>query len=158
MHEADRGRSSGGDSARSGLAGVLVAMLALSATLVPAVFHGHARRAAATRDGQGGDSSCARAGDPREVGAGADRPRSCADLRDPRAIANAVAHSHAVRVLCPMIARLTDPEAEAAIIIDALVEGLGIAEPPAVLAISDYGAEIPSGTGITTILHQLEAR
>lgn len=81
-----------------------------------------------------------------------------ADLHDPQAIAMAAAGSDAVQVLCPITPGLVDPIGEAAIIIDALVEGLSMAETPAVVAISDYGAEIPSGAGITTILHQLETR
>jgi uncharacterized protein YbjT (DUF2867 family) len=79
-----------------------------------------------------------------------------ADLHDPRAIANAVAGSDAVQVLCPIMPTLADPIGEAAIVMAALAQGLRIAAPPAVLAISDYGAEIPSGTGITMILHRLE--
>lgn len=78
------------------------------------------------------------------------------DLHDPQAIANAVSGSDAVQVLCPIMPQLTDPIGEAAIVIAALAEGLRIAAPPAVLAISDYGAEIPSGTGITMILQRLE--
>ena len=33
--------------------------------------------------------------------------------------------------------------------IDAISDALHLAAPPAVLAISDYGAELPTGTGVT---------
>jgi uncharacterized protein YbjT (DUF2867 family) len=58
-----------------------------------------------------------------------------ADLHDPRAIANAVAGSDAVQVLCPIMPTLADPIGEAAIVMAALAQGLRIAAPPAVLAI-----------------------
>lgn len=32
----------------------------------------------------------------------------------------------------------------------------GAAPPPVLLALSDYGAEVPSGTGITTLFHEME--
>lgn len=81
-----------------------------------------------------------------------------ADLADPQAVAAAVAGSDAVQVICPVPATAADPLREAQRTIDAIAQGLHAASPTAVVAISDYGAEIPTGTGITTIFHGLEQR
>lgn len=81
-----------------------------------------------------------------------------ADVRDPAAIAAAVVGASAVQVVCPVPAASIDLRSEAAAVIDAITEGLRAAPHAAVVAISDYGAEIPTGTGITTIFNRLEAR
>jgi NAD(P)H dehydrogenase (quinone) len=81
-----------------------------------------------------------------------------ADLRDPRAIAAAAAGSDAVQVICPVPPTAADPRRDAESTIEAIAQGLEAATPGSVLVISDYGAEIPTGTGVTTIFYQLEQR
>jgi uncharacterized protein YbjT (DUF2867 family) len=81
-----------------------------------------------------------------------------ADLLDPDAVAAAVQGCDSVQVICPVPARAADPVAQMEDVIDALVQGLRAVPTAAVVAISDYGAEIPAGTGITAIFHRLESR
>lgn len=80
------------------------------------------------------------------------------DLHDPQSIAAAVEGCDAVQVIVPVPARSFDPAAEMGTIIDALGQGLSTSPDTAIVAISDYGAEIPGGTGITTVFHRLETR
>jgi uncharacterized protein YbjT (DUF2867 family) len=78
-----------------------------------------------------------------------------ADVNDPDSLARAVDGADAVQAIVPTLPRAEDaPEAMRASV-DSLAAGLRAA--PHVLAISDYGAEVESGTGITTIFHYLEA-
>ena len=51
-----------------------------------------------------------------------------------------------------------EPLAEMRAHIDAIGDPLAAARPARALAISDYGAERPSGTGVTLAFHYLEAR
>jgi NAD(P)H dehydrogenase (quinone) len=81
-----------------------------------------------------------------------------ADVRDPATIARAVDGAHAVQVICPIVPTALDAPAELRGVVDAFAEALISAPPPTVLAISDYGAELDSGTGITQTFHQLEQR
>ncbi len=81
-----------------------------------------------------------------------------ADLRDPEAIAVAVRESDAVLAVCPLPSRAADPLEDAREMIAGLSQGLGTAGPGAIVAISDYGAEIPTGTGVTGIFYELETR
>lgn len=81
-----------------------------------------------------------------------------ADLRDPATIARAVDGADAVQVICPIVPTALDAPAELRAVIDAFAEALGSAAPPKVLAISDYGAELDSGTGVTLTFHHLERR
>jgi NAD(P)H dehydrogenase (quinone) len=81
-----------------------------------------------------------------------------ADLRVSRSIEAAIEGCDAVQVVVPMPGRSPDPHAEMSVVIDALADALYATPEVAVVAISDYGAEMPSGTGITTIFHRLEAR
>jgi uncharacterized protein YbjT (DUF2867 family) len=81
-----------------------------------------------------------------------------ADLLDPDAVAAAVEGCDCVQVICPVPARAADPVAQMSAVIDALVQGMRAVPAAAVVAISDYGAEIPGGTGITAVFHRLEAR
>ncbi|QGZ56629.1 NmrA family NAD(P)-binding protein [Paraburkholderia acidiphila] len=81
-----------------------------------------------------------------------------ADLTDPQSVAAAIKGAHAVQLLCPVPSGDTDPEATMRAIIDVATEAL-LADPPAMLlAISDYGAELPLNTGITRLYHYLEKR
>ncbi|MEU6852623.1 NAD(P)H-binding protein [Actinacidiphila alni] len=81
-----------------------------------------------------------------------------ADLLDPASIAAAVAGCDKAQVICPLPPRADDPAARMAAVTDALVAGLSAAPAVEILAVSDYGAELPSGTGITGPFHRLEAR
>jgi NAD(P)H dehydrogenase (quinone) len=81
-----------------------------------------------------------------------------ADLRDSGALAKAIAGAEAVQAICPIGPQAADPAADMRAIIDNIAKALVAARPAKVLAISDYGAERPSGTGITLAFHYLEAR
>jgi uncharacterized protein YbjT (DUF2867 family) len=81
-----------------------------------------------------------------------------ADLLDPAAVARAIEGAHAVQILCPLPHGHADPAAAMRRMIDASVEALRADPPPHVLALSDYGAELPGGTGITTLFHYLETQ
>jgi NAD(P)H dehydrogenase (quinone) len=79
-----------------------------------------------------------------------------ADVRDHASIARALDGAEAVQVICPIVPTALDAPADLRGIVDAFAEALMSAPPPTVLAISDYGAELDSGTGITLIFHHLE--
>jgi NAD(P)H dehydrogenase (quinone) len=81
-----------------------------------------------------------------------------ADLSDPRSVAAAVEGCDRVQVICPTTPRAADPAGRMSAISAALVAGLRTVPEVAVLAISDYGAEVPTGTGITAAFHELETR
>jgi NAD(P)H dehydrogenase (quinone) len=81
-----------------------------------------------------------------------------ADLQDPSALTRAIAGASAVQVICPTAPKAADAKAEMECSITAIGLALGAARPPLVLAISDYGAEVESGTGVTMLFHALEAR
>jgi NAD(P)H dehydrogenase (quinone) len=80
-----------------------------------------------------------------------------ADLRDAGQVAQAVAGAEAVQVIFPTLPGAPDAAAAMRATVDAIAAGLRSARPPAVLAISDYGAELDSGTGITLVFNHLEA-
>jgi len=76
-----------------------------------------------------------------------------ADLRDRTAMARALDGARAVQILCPVPRDHADPAREMRSTIDASVDALRANLPEHVLALSDYGAEHASGTGITTLFH-----
>jgi NAD(P)H dehydrogenase (quinone) len=80
-----------------------------------------------------------------------------ADLSDAGAIARALQSATAVQVVCPMLTREADAAGATSRIVDSLAGGLRAGSPAAVLAISDYGAQLDAGTGITMTFHRLEA-
>ncbi|MBR8213878.1 NAD(P)H-binding protein [Burkholderia vietnamiensis] len=80
-----------------------------------------------------------------------------ADLTDARAVAAALDGAQAVQMLCPVPAAERDPAASMERIIDVVTGALVAAAPPALLALSDYGAERDGNTGITRLFHRLEA-
>ncbi|MER7681232.1 NAD(P)H-binding protein [Streptomyces sp. NPDC096934] len=80
------------------------------------------------------------------------------DLLDPRAVAAAVEGCDAVQVICPVSPVAPDPAAEMTALAESLTEGLRDVPSLPVLVISDYGAQIPAGTGIPTLFHQIEER
>jgi NAD(P)H dehydrogenase (quinone) len=79
-----------------------------------------------------------------------------ADLRDPASVARTIEGAYAVQILCPVPRAQADPGAEMRRMIDASAEALRANPPQRLLALSDYGAEHASGTGITTLFHYLE--
>ena len=81
-----------------------------------------------------------------------------ADLRDKDEIKNAIEGATAVQVICPVNARAKDAGSEMAETIDSITAALIAAHPETVLAISDYGAQVESGTGITMAFHYMEDR
>ena len=81
-----------------------------------------------------------------------------ADLTDSQAVRSAIEGAYAVQILCPVPATDTDPEATMRHVIDVAADALHASPPVAVLALSDYGTEVPEGTGITLLYRYLEAR
>jgi len=81
-----------------------------------------------------------------------------ADLHDRAAVARALENARAVQIVCPLPRHDDDPTNAMRDMIDVSVEALRANPPPHVLALSDYGAEHPSGTGITTLFHYLETQ
>jgi uncharacterized protein YbjT (DUF2867 family) len=81
-----------------------------------------------------------------------------ADLNDAGAVARVIDGAYAVQMLCPVPRAHADPAAAMRHMIDVSVAALRANPPSRVLALSDYGAEQPSGTGITTLFHHLETQ
>jgi NAD(P)H dehydrogenase (quinone) len=81
-----------------------------------------------------------------------------ADLHDTDAISKAIDGATAVQVICPVTPRAEDAATDMKNIIDAVTGALTANRPERILAISDYGAQVDSGTGITMIFHYMEAR
>jgi NAD(P)H dehydrogenase (quinone) len=81
-----------------------------------------------------------------------------ADLHDSPAVAKAIEGANAVQVICPVNARANDAASDMAGMIDAIAGALIARPPETVLAISDYGAHVESGTGITMTFRYLETR
>jgi NAD(P)H dehydrogenase (quinone) len=81
-----------------------------------------------------------------------------ADLLDERATAAAASGADAALVICPLQPSAADVAGQAQRIIETLGAALTTARPRHVVAISDYGAHVPSGTGITMIFRRLEER
>ena len=81
-----------------------------------------------------------------------------ADLTDPASVASAIKGATAVQILCPVPVGDTDPASTMERMIDVAADALRANLPPAVLALSDYGAELDRGTGLTRLFHLLEER
>lgn len=81
-----------------------------------------------------------------------------ADLDETAALKSAIAGAETVQVICPVRAQAADAVAEMAKTIDAMSNALKDVRPAKVLAISDYGAHLSEGTGITMTFHYLEAQ
>jgi NAD(P)H dehydrogenase (quinone) len=81
-----------------------------------------------------------------------------ADLHDTDAIRNAIDGANAVQVICPPNNRAKDAAADMANMMDAITAALMAVHPERVIAISDYGAQVDSGTGVTMAFHYMEAR
>jgi uncharacterized protein YbjT (DUF2867 family) len=63
-----------------------------------------------------------------------------------------------VQILCPVPVGNPDPASTMHRMIDVAADALRANPPPAVLALSDYGAELDRGTGLTRLFHLLEER
>jgi len=81
-----------------------------------------------------------------------------AHLGDQAQLAAAFKGAKAVQVICPVLARGDDAFGEMKGMVDTLTAALAAAGPPAVVAISDYGAQLSEGTGVTLVFHHLEKR
>jgi NAD(P)H dehydrogenase (quinone) len=81
-----------------------------------------------------------------------------ADLNDAASVARAIDGARAVQMLCPVPHAHDDPATAMRHMIDSGVAALRAAPPRRVVALSDYGAQHPDGTGITTLFHYLETQ
>lgn len=81
-----------------------------------------------------------------------------ADLTDRASVARAIEGAEAVQILCPVPQGDPQPEATMRHMIETAGGALRANPPPRVLALSDYGAELDRGTGITLLFHYLEAQ
>ena len=79
-----------------------------------------------------------------------------ADLLDPASVARAIEGADAVQILCPVPIGDAHPGSTMHRMIDVAADALRANPPPHVLALSDYGAELDHGTGITLLFHALE--
>ncbi len=76
----------------------------------------------------------------------------------PASVERAIEGAYAVQMLCPVPHADADPAATMRCMIDVSADALRANPPQRVLALSDYGAEHASGTGITTLFHILETQ
>jgi len=81
-----------------------------------------------------------------------------ADLTDGPALVEATKGASAVQVICPTFVQAENALAGMKATIDTVAGALAQTCPAHVLAISDYGAQLPAGTGITLAFHYLEAQ
>lgn len=81
-----------------------------------------------------------------------------ADLLDLESVKTALDGAFAVQILCPVPVDDSDPGKTMHRMIEIVAEALRAKPPSRVLALSDYGAELESGTGITLLFHALEMR
>jgi NAD(P)H dehydrogenase (quinone) len=81
-----------------------------------------------------------------------------ADIRAPEELRRALVGANDVLVICPTNPSAEDAAAEQQRMIEAVAEALEHMKPRSVVAISDYGAQHSSGTGITITFHRLEER
>ncbi|NEI71754.1 NAD(P)H-binding protein [Rhizobium lusitanum] len=81
-----------------------------------------------------------------------------ADVNDHQTLAAALKGASAIQVICPVDVRASQTRSSLIRSIDILGDALAAARPQTILAISDYGAQHSSGTGVTVIFHALERR
>jgi uncharacterized protein YbjT (DUF2867 family) len=79
-----------------------------------------------------------------------------ADIRDVAALTRALEGAASVQVICPTEPRAPDAVGEMRRSIEAMGQALDAVRPDLVLAISDYGAQVGGGTGITLLYRRLE--
>jgi uncharacterized protein YbjT (DUF2867 family) len=73
-------------------------------------------------------------------------------------VRSAIEGAQAIQILCPVPVRDSDPESTMRRMADVAAEALRAAPHARVLALSDYGAELSHGTGITLLFNYLETR
>ncbi len=98
--------------------------------------------------------------DPGKAGALADSgcDIAVADIADTGALTTALRGTEGVLAIVPLNPSRGDAAVETRGLIDSLGRALEAARPPRTVAISDYGAQHPAGTGITVLFHDLEQR
>lgn len=79
------------------------------------------------------------------------------DLNDEASIHRALDGAQAVQMLCPLPHRDPDPAGAMHRMIETAARALRAHPDLHVVALSDYGAELDAGTGITLLFHHLEA-
>jgi NAD(P)H dehydrogenase (quinone) len=92
----------------------------------------------------------------KDLGSGVDI--AVADLADTRAVRLSLDGAETVQVICPTNPRATNASGEMMRMIESICAALEHTEPDYVVAISDYGAEVPQGTGVTMLFRFLEER
>ena len=81
-----------------------------------------------------------------------------ADLGDEGCVRRALEGAQAVQMLCPVPYGAADPVTQMRHTIATAARALGDHPHLHVLALSDYGAELAAGTGITMLYHEMEAK
>lgn len=81
-----------------------------------------------------------------------------ADHRDAASLRAALAGASAVQAIIPMSVTIDDAVADMDAMIDNVAVAIEAVRPQTVLAISDYGAQHPAGTGLTLTFHRIEQR
>ena len=81
-----------------------------------------------------------------------------ADLRNGDALKVALDGTQDVLAICPMDPKAADAETEHATLIQAIANAIERARPRSIVAISDYGAQHETGTGIALTFHCFEQR
>jgi NAD(P)H dehydrogenase (quinone) len=80
------------------------------------------------------------------------------DVRDQASLTKALTGASYVLVICPMNPKADDAVVEHDNLAKTIVAALESAKPSSVVAISDYGAQHETGTGIALIFHRFEQR
>jgi uncharacterized protein YbjT (DUF2867 family) len=90
------------------------------------------------------------------------RTRGCevatVDLLDHASLRGALAGASHVQVICPVAPKSSDAIGEMRSYVEALSHAVEEARPSHIVAISDYGAQVESGTGVTLLFRYLEER
>ncbi|SDI72915.1 NAD(P)H-binding protein [Paraburkholderia phenazinium] len=81
-----------------------------------------------------------------------------ADLNDRASVASAIEGADAIQILCPVPRADPQPAESMRRMIATAASALRANPPPRLLALSDYGAELDRGTGITLLFHYLETQ
>jgi NAD(P)H dehydrogenase (quinone) len=81
-----------------------------------------------------------------------------ADILDRAALRAAIEGAEGVQAICPVAPKADRPLLKMRDYAEAIADVLAVTRPARVVAISDFGAEIGSGVGITLAFHFLEAR
>ncbi|WP_116139002.1 NAD(P)H-binding protein [Trinickia diaoshuihuensis] len=81
-----------------------------------------------------------------------------ADLTDLASVRAAIDGAHTVQMLCPIPEDDIDPESTMRKMAGVAADALRAAPDTRVVALSDYGAELDEGTGITMLFHYFETQ